>query len=97
MLDSLSLYELISFATVVFIATYFLGTFVHEIVDAEGFGIVGNAVVLTAGVFIGLYLSAEYNIPQRDYPLVAVCGVAGAFATLSSLIIVKMGLRKLGM
>lgn len=97
MLDSLSLYELVAFTTVVFIATYFLGTFLHEIVGAEGFGIVGNAVVLTGGVFLGLYVSAEYGIPQRDYPLLAMCGVAGAFGSLVTFIIAKMGLRKLGM
>lgn len=97
MLDSLSLYEMIAFATVVFISTYFLGTFLHEIVGAEGFGIVGNAVVLTGGVFLGLYISAEYGIPQRDYPLLAMCGVAGAFGTLVTLIITKMGLRRLGL
>lgn len=97
MLDSLSLNELIVFAIVVFIATYFLGTFLHEIVGAEGFGIVGNAVVLTSGVFLGLYVSAEYGIPQRDYPLLAICGIAGAFATLVTLIVTKMGLRRLGL
>lgn len=97
MLESFNLYEFIAFAIVVFISTYFLGTFIHEIVGAEGFGILGNAFVLTAGIFLGLYVSAEYQIPQRDYPILAVCGVAGGFATLSTLILAKIGLRKLGM
>lgn len=97
MLDGFNPYELGIFAFVIFICAYFLGTFLHEIVGAEGFGIVGNAAVLTAGCFVGLYLSAEYNLPQKDYPLLAICAIAGAFVTLATLIVTKMGLRRLGL
>jgi uncharacterized membrane protein YeaQ/YmgE (transglycosylase-associated protein family) len=97
MLETLSLTELVVFSTVVLICCYFVGTFVNEIVEAEGFGTVGNMFVLATGAFGGLWLSNYYRMPQNDEIMLALWGVAGAFLTLVLLVLMKMGARRLGM
>lgn len=97
MLANFSPTELTIFAVVVLIACYFVGTFVHEIVDQEGFGINGNMVVLTIGTFFGLWLSMYYRAPQNNEILLVIWGVSGAFGTLATLILFKIGARRLGL
>lgn len=97
MLTSLGPIELTIFGFCILIACYFVGTFVNEIVEREGFGVVGNMVVMSAGVFIGLYAHEYYNFPPKDYVMLALWGIAGAFAFQLFCMILKFSARRLGM
>ncbi|MEL6920129.1 MAG: hypothetical protein AAFO77_03770 [Pseudomonadota bacterium] len=76
---------------------FFIGSAMHGVLGDEGFGPIGNMIVLMLGAIVA-GLGIEYT-PYRfisDPTTMAVIMVSGAFITLSLLVLFKLGMNKIG-
>ncbi len=77
-------------------ASYFLGAAMDGVLQGDGFGTLGNMVVLMAGSFIGLRLSPMIDLPLDLTVAKAVCTVSGGFIVLAFLAMAKGVLARFG-
>jgi hypothetical protein len=91
----LSPFLLMMSITVVSVLSYFVSLSINGIFGRDGFGTIGNMVVLTFG-FFGTFMVAEYfAYPIRGLQMHTFFGVAGALTTFTVLAILKLGLERL--
>ena len=72
-----------------------LGTALDSLMADDGFGAMGNMIVLTAGFFLGILLANHFG--WRFDKLVTACGagLGGSFVTIAGLAAIKAGLARL--
>ena len=80
---------------IVSILSFFLGMALDGVMGDDGFGAVGNTVIITTGFFLGIFLANTYGIYLRDLKLAISAGLCGAFLTLATLAISKSVLARL--
>lgn len=96
MLNYLDTNMLVAVFMAVAVGSYFIGSLMDGVLEGDGFGKIGNMMILIAGAFLGFFL-IEYIIPfGRSSVQVAVAGVSGGFLTLAFLSITKAILNKFG-
>jgi hypothetical protein len=80
---------------VVAILSFIFGMALDSLLGAEGFGPIGNTVVVTAGFFLGIFVANLYGIHFHDMKMAVATGLVGAFACLGGLAVIKAGLARL--
>lgn len=76
---------------------FFGGLAMNGVLEDDGFGVVGNMVILIAGALIGIYLGGFVRLPLDGMTAEAVRAVSGAFICLTALALLKNFLARLGL
>lgn len=92
MLWNLDTSWLLMAVAVVGLLSFLLGLALNALIGRDGFGPIGNAVIVTAGFFLGIFLANSYGLVLRDLTLATATGLTGAFVSLAMLALVKAGL-----
>jgi hypothetical protein len=95
MLWNLDFNWLLMAIAVVAMLSFVFGLALDGLMGSDGFGALGNAVIVTSGFFLGILAANSYGIPLRDLTLAAVAGLSGAFLCLSLLAGCKAALTRL--
>lgn len=80
---------------VVGIVSFILAMALNAIMGEDGFGAVGNAVIITAGFFLAIFVANNFGYRLTDLRLAAATGLGGAFACLTVLAVLKAALNRL--
>ena len=80
---------------IVGILSFILALALNAIMGEDGFGATGNAVVITAGFFLAIFVANNLGYRLSDLKLALVIGLSGAFACLIVLAALKAGLNRL--
>lgn len=75
---------------------FFGGIAMDGVMGRDGFGTIGNMIILLAGAIIGLELGAHYHWPIQREAGLAVAAVTTAFLGLAVLAVCKNVLIRLG-
>lgn len=95
MLMNLDLTWMMMAIAVVAILSFIFGMALDSLLGSEGFGPIGNTIVVTAGFFLGIYVANSYGIRFHDLKMAVATGLCGAFASLGIVAVVKAGLARL--
>ncbi|WP_306119493.1 MULTISPECIES: hypothetical protein [unclassified Roseitalea] len=79
------------------VSAFFAGAAMHGVMEDDGFGPVGNMIIMIAGAIVGLYLGPMFEWPIDRNSADAVAAVSGGFIALAVLAIIKSYLVKLGL
>lgn len=71
------------------IACFFVGHAMDGVMGSAGFGVLGNMLVLTTGLFLGLFLAEMVGLRLSSVEVLAGAGVVGAFGSLLLLVVIK--------
>jgi hypothetical protein len=72
---------------------FLIGNAIDRLINENGFGPVGNAIVITAGFFLSIYLANRHGIRFRGLEVACYFGIISAMGTLLTLTIIKKILR----
>lgn len=95
MLSKLSFFWLMMAVTTVGIISYFVSLTIDGVFGKDGFGTIGNMVVLTAGFFIGLIVAEELGYRIRGLQMATFVGVGSALGTFIVCALCKLILDKI--
>lgn len=95
MLWNLGTEGLLMAVAVVGIVSFIVSIGLDAIMGEDGFGATGNAVVITAGFFLGIFAAGRLGWGLNDVKVVVATGLVGAFLCLSVLMFVKAALNRL--
>ncbi len=95
MLWNLDLSWLLMAVAIVAMVSYIFGMALDGVMGSDGFGALGNMVVVTAGFFLGIFVANSYGITLRDLTIAIGAGLGGAFLSLALLAGFKAGLNRL--
>lgn len=85
---------LLAFA-VVGILSFILAMALNVVMGEDGFGAVGNAIIITAGFFLTVFAANNFGYRLSDLTMAVAVGLGGAFACLTMLALLKAGLNRL--
>ncbi len=74
---------------VVSMLSFFLGMALDGMMAKDSFGPTGNAAVITAGFFLGIFVANSYGIYLNDLKLAVVVGICSAFVAVLVLLLGK--------
>jgi hypothetical protein len=77
------------------ILSFFIANTMDGVLGDDGFGILGNQMIVMAGFYLGLLVAKHYHFPLRDFAHMAVAGLTGAFVSLLVLSISKAILARM--
>jgi hypothetical protein len=77
------------------ILSFFIASSMDGVLGEDGFGVMGNQVIVMAGFYLGLILAKRFHFPLYDPVNVAVAGLVGAFVSLLILSISKAILARM--
>lgn len=89
MLMSLSFIWMALAVASVVILSFVLGLLLDAVVGEDGFGAVGNTVVLATGFFLTIAVFNHFGHAFHDLRLGIVYGIAGACAAIAALAVLK--------
>lgn len=95
MLANLDVTWLFMAIVVVAIFSFIFGMALDSLMAGDGFGPLGNMVVVTAGFFLGIFLANLYGIRFYDLKTAVGAGLIGAFVSLGLLSFLKAQLGRL--
>ncbi len=95
MIWNLDISLLLGAVTIVTIVAFFLGYMLDGVMGSDGFGAVGNTVIITAGFFIGVLTYNNYGFAIADIREGTVVGLVGSFIALAGLGVGKGALNRL--
>ena len=81
--------------SLVAIICFFFGALMDAIMKEDGFGPIGNTLVLLAGFFAGIFLVNYNGITLTSLGTATATGLGGSFVSLALLALVKAGLARL--
>jgi len=81
--------------TVVAILSFIFGMALDGLLGAEGFGPIGNTIVVTTGFFHSIFTANLYGVHFYDVKMAVATGLVGAFACLGVLAVIKAGLARM--
>lgn len=96
MISNLDAGWLLMAVTVVAIFSFMIGLALDALVADDGFGAIGNMMVLTGGFFLAIVLANRYGYDFDELINGCLFGICGAFACFSTLALAKAGLSRLG-
>lgn len=79
----------------VVILSFIVATALNALMGDEGFGATGNAAVIAAGFFAGIYLANSLGYRLADMKLAIPVGLGSAFALLVLLVALKAAMRRM--
>lgn len=85
---------LLAFA-VVGILSFIVSMALNAVMGEEGFGAIGNAVIITTGFFLTVFMANNLGYRLSDVTMAVMVGLGGAFACLTTLALLKAGLNRL--
>lgn len=80
---------------IVGILSFIIALALNAVMGEDGFGAIGNAVVITAGFFLTVFAANNFGYRLSDMTMAVAVGLSGAFACLSVLAVLKAGLGRL--
>ena len=80
-LSKLPFFWLVMSVTTVGLLSYVVSLAFNRIFDKDGFGTIGNMIVLTAGFFGGIVAAEYFGHTFRGLQMNTYVGIAGALAT----------------
>lgn len=95
MLENLETSWLMMAVTVVAILSFIFGMALDSLMGVEGFGPIGNMLVVSSGFFLGIFLANVYGIRFYDLKTAVGAGLIGAFVCLAVLAFIKAQLGRL--
>lgn len=78
-------------------AGFFTGLAMDGVLQEDGFGVVGNMLILVFGALIGVQYGSTVRLPLDALTADAVRGVSGAFVCLTALALIKNMLSRFGL
>ena len=93
--------------TSILLCSFFLANAMHGVLGKDGFGVIGNLIVIATGFYIGLWLGRYYGLSIRDFEIGVepgdqpgceigvLAGLTGSFMSLLSLSVMKALLNRL--
>lgn len=81
--------------TVVAMLSFLFGLALDGVMGSDGFGALGNMLIVTAGFFLAIFAANSYGVPLRDITWATATGLGGAFLCLAILALCKAGLNRL--
>lgn len=79
------------------VAAFFVGSAMDGVLTTDGFGVIGNMIVLLAGGFLAIFMAKHVGIRLATAPDHAIAAVTGGFVTLATLTLTKALLNRFGM
>lgn len=70
------------------VLSVFLGSAIHSLTN-EGFGTVGNALIICSGFFLAIFLANQQGYNLRELRMAVPVGLGGAFVCLFVLTFIK--------
>ncbi|TAN01399.1 MAG: hypothetical protein EPN45_12835 [Rhizobiaceae bacterium] len=95
MLANLDLFWLVMAVAVVAIFSFIFGLALDGLMGGDGFGPIGNMVVVTGGFFLGIFLANFYGVRFYDLKVAVGAGLIGAFVSLGVLSFLKAQLGRM--
>lgn len=80
---------------VVSMLSFLLGLAVDGVMSEDGFGSIGNTMIIIAGFFLAIFVANIYGYHLKDMKLAVAIGLGGAFVALSTLAFAKAVLARL--
>ena len=80
---------------IVGIFSFILAMGMHAIMGDDGFGPIGNMVIIACGFFLAIFVANQWGIRLADLKLAAATGLGGAFVCLATLAVAKAALNRL--
>ena len=80
--------------TSILLCSFFLASAMHGVLGRDGFGVIGNLIVITTGFYLGLWLGRYYGLSVRNFEIGVLAGLAGSFLSLLSLTVMKAFLSR---
>ncbi len=71
------------------IGCFFVGHAMDGVLGSAGFGLLGNMLVLTTGLFLGLFVAKQIGLPVTRIEVTAGAAMVGAFGSLLLLVLLK--------
>jgi hypothetical protein len=71
------------------IGCFFVGHAMDGVLGGSGFGVLGNMLVLTTGLFLGLFVAKQAGLAVTRIEVTAGAALVGAFGSLLVLVLVK--------
>lgn len=85
----------IALVAMVCIMSYFVGTFMDSLLEGDGFGTLGNMMLLIAGTLLGFYFCDNYVYGTNPVNF-ALVGISGGFLCLAVFSLSKAVLNRFG-
>lgn len=79
---------------VVGILSFILAMALNAIIGEDGFGANGNAIIITVGFFLAIFVANNLGYRLADLRLAIATGLTGAFVCLTVLIALKAVLSR---
>lgn len=95
MLGKLPFFWLMMSVSTVAVISYFISLMIDGVFGKDGFGTIGNMVVLTGGFFLGLIVAEKLRYAVHGLQMATFVGLAGALATFLVLAILKLIIDKI--
>lgn len=80
---------------IVSMLSFFLGMALDGVMSEDGFGAVGNTIIITTGFFLGIFVANSYGIYLKDLKLAVSVGLCGSFVCLITLAVTKNVIARL--
>lgn len=88
---------LLMLALIIGVAGFFGGLAMNGVLEEDGFGVIGNMMILIAGAALGIQFGNAIRLPFEATVADAVRAIAGAFICLTLLAVTKNVLRRFGL
>lgn len=80
--------------TSILLCSFFLASAMNGVLGRDGFGVIGNMVVIATGFYLGLWLGRYYGFSIRNFEVGVLVGLVGSFLSLLSLSVMKALLNR---
>ena len=80
---------------VVGIVAFIVSMALNAVMGEDGFGAIGNAVIITTGFFFTVFMANNLGYRISDVTMAVTVGLSGAFGCLAMLALAKAALNRL--
>ena len=80
---------------IVGILAFIMAMALHAVMGDDGFGAIGNSLIITSGFFLTVFMANNFGYRLADVTTAVSVGLAGAFGCLAGLALLKAGLARL--
>jgi hypothetical protein len=80
---------------IVGILSFIVSMALNAVMGEDGFGAVGNAIIITTGFFLTVFMANNFGYRLADVTMAVSVGLGGAFACLATLAVLKAGINRL--
>lgn len=95
MLSKLSAFWLIMAVTTIAVCSYFVALTIDGVFGKDGFGTIGNMIILTAGFFGGIVAYERVGYYLTNLQVATMVGVGGALLTFVTFALLKLIMDKI--